>query len=119
MLQSGLLGLGCSLVDLPCFQLPLVAMSRSELLAVSWSGQFVGSRGSLLVARFARSILSSLVTSSVLVSVVAKLVVEVIRGVELCADNERELKAKAFGSLASSGSRDWAPGRKATNISKK
>ena len=80
MLQSGLLGLGCSLVDLPCFQPPLVAMSRSELLAVSRSGQFVGSPSSLLIARFARSTLSSLVASSALVSVVAKLIAEVIRG---------------------------------------
>ena len=80
MLQSGLLGLGCSLVDLPCFQPPLVAVSRSELLAVSRSGQFVGSPSSLLVARFARSTLSSLVASSALVSVVVKLIVEVICG---------------------------------------
>ena len=80
MLQSGLLGLGCSLVDLPCFQPPLVAMPRSELLAVSRSGRFVGSQSSLLVARFARPVLSLLVASSALVSVVAKLIVEVIRG---------------------------------------
>jgi hypothetical protein len=80
MLQSGLLGLGCSLVDLPCFQPPLVTMSRSELLAVSRSGQFMGSLSGLLVARFARSTLSSLLASSALVSVVAKLIVEDIRG---------------------------------------
>ena len=80
MLQSGLLGLGCSLVDLPCFQPPLVTMSRSELLAVLQSRQFVGSRSSVLVARFARSTLLLLVVSSALVSVVAKLIVEVICG---------------------------------------
>ena len=80
MLQSGLLSLRCSLIDLPCFQPPLVAMSLRELLTVSQSRQFVGLQSSLLVMRFARSVLLSLVASSALVSVVAKLIVEVIRG---------------------------------------
>ena len=78
MWWSGLLGLRCSLIDLPCFQLLLVAMLRRELLNVSRSGQFLGLRGSLPVVRFSRPILSWLLASSGLGSVVANLGVEVL-----------------------------------------
>ena len=78
--QSGLLSLGRSLADPPGFQPTLVTMSRSKLLAVSRSGQFVGSRSSPLVVRFARSILWWLVASSIVGMVVANSALEVRRG---------------------------------------
>ena len=83
---GGLLGLGCLLVGPPCFQLLLVVhlllatMWRGGLLVVTQSTLLVGSQGSLPFARLIRSILPLLVVSSVLGSVVAKMVAEVTSG---------------------------------------
>ena len=83
MWRSGLLGLGCSLVNLPCLQSPLVAMAE-WLLVVLRSGLFVGSWGHLLivemrlVARSGRSIVLSPVASSFLTSVAVSLFAEVL-----------------------------------------